>query len=426
MNIFKLTLSATVIAGLVFSNSADAVQTKLTSACKPFKPQIDISKIERKTQLLQEQTYKVMSKVQEPIGREAYDEAIAMLMPFIEKTENKPYDNALVRQQISNLYASKKDWAKALQHAKASLEKEVLPASQELQLRNNIMYFYMAAENYSKALEAAVDYFKYAPEPSADNFATFAYVHHQAGKVKESLCPMNQAMEMSKDVKKTWYDFLYSVHAELDDFEGAATVLMEALPKYPDTKIYWQQLPQLYLKLGRDADALAFMELAYKKGLLEKEADLKNLAALYGQFDAPYKAASLMTESLKKGTIKADERNWKATGQNWSLAKEYEKAIDAYGEAAKFVSDGTYFQYQGEIYTELEKWKEAASAFSKALEKGGLKDPGRTYLSLGISNYNAGNINSALANLEKATQYDKARNQAAQWIQFINQKIASK
>ena len=347
-------------------------------------------------------------------------------MPFIEKTENKPYDNALVRQQISNLYASKKDWTKALQNAKTALDKQVLPVSQELQMRNNIMYFYMASENYSKALEAAVDYFKYAPEPSADNFATFAYVHHQAGKVKESLCPMNQAMEMTKDIKKTWYDFLYSVHAELDDFDGAAIVLLEALQKYPDTKIYWQQLPQLYLKLQRDADALAFMELAYKRGLVEKEGDLKNLAALYGQFDAPYKAASVLTDGLKRGIIKADERNWKATGQNWSLAKEYDKAIEAYGEAAKFVSDGTYYQYQGEIYSELERWKEAAAAFAKALEKGGLKDPGRMYLSLGIANFNAGNLNSALANLEKATQYDKARGQAAQWIQYINQKIAAK
>jgi tetratricopeptide (TPR) repeat protein len=219
---------------------------------------------------------------------------------------------------------------------------------------------------------------------------------------------------------------MYSVHAELDDYDGATTVLMEALPKFPENKIYWQQLPQLLLKLGRDADALAYMELAYKRGLLEKESEIKNLAALYGQFDAPYKAAEVLSSNLKGGLLKPDEKIWKQTGQNWSLAKEYLKAIDAYGEAAKLASDGTYFQYQGELYSELEKWKEASTAFAKALEKGGLKDPGRIYLNLGVAQYNAGNTSAAVQSLEKALQYDKSRGHANSWLQFINAKVAQK
>ena len=415
------------VCGLLLPvTSTFAVQTKLTASCKPIKPQVDITQSKRKIQLPQESTYKAMQKSQDPIGREAYDEALAILLPVIERTDSRPYDNAWVRTQVSFIYASKKQWNKAIEHSRAAIAHEVLTETQELQIRNNMMYFYLADENHAKALEAALDYFKYAPSPSADNFALLASVFFAADKKREAVCPMKQAMDMTDTPKKSWYDFMYGLHAELNDFEGATDILMEALPRYPDTKIYWQQLPQLLLKLRRDPEALAVMELAEKRGMLEKESEYKNLAALYGQFDVPYKAAEVLSGALKKGVIKPEEKIWKQTGQNWSLAKEYKKAIDAYGEAAKFASDGTYYQYQGEIYSELEQWKEASAAFNSALEKGGLKDPGRVYLNLGIAQYNTGNTNAALSTLEKAIKYEKARGHAAQWIQFINMKIASR
>ncbi|QGX38935.1 hypothetical protein [Permianibacter aggregans] len=415
------------LCGLALSAApAMALDTKLSASCKPVKPEIDISKIERKIQLPQESTYKAMQKAQDPIGREAYDEALAILLPVIERNEDRAYDNAWVRTQVSFIYASKKQWNKAIEHSRAALSKNILSATQELQIRNNMMYFYLAAENYAKALEAALEYFKYAPSPTADNLALLASVYFEAGKKREAVCPLHQAINMSKDVKKSWYDFFYSLHAELQDFEGATTVLMEALPKYPDTKIYWQQLPQLLLRLSRDTEALAIMELADKQGMLEKESEFKNLSALYSQFEAPYKSAETLQQAVKEGKVKADEKIWKQIGQNWSLAREYRKAIEAYGEAAKFANDGTYFQYQGEIHSELENWKEASTAFNSALDKGGLKDPGRVYLNLGIAQYNSGNTNAALSTLEKATKYEKTRGHAAQWIQFINMKIAAR
>jgi len=209
------------LCGLALSAApAMALDTKLPASCKPVKPEIDISKIERKIQLPQESTYKAMQKAQDPIGREAYDEALAILLPVIERNEDRAYDNAWVRTQVSFIYASKKQWNKAIEHSRAALSKNILSATQELQIRNNMMYFYLAAENYAKALEAALEYFKYAPSPTADNLALLASVYFEAGKKREAVCPLHQAINMSKDVKKSWYDFFYSLHAELQDFEG--------------------------------------------------------------------------------------------------------------------------------------------------------------------------------------------------------------
>jgi tetratricopeptide (TPR) repeat protein len=171
---------------------------------------------------------------------------------------------------------------------------------------------------------------------------------------------------------------------------------------------------------------LAVLDLAYLKGYVDQESSLRNLAGLYANSGVPLKAAKLLEKAVNGNQIPASEKMWQASGQNYSVARENAKAIAAYGEAAKFANDGTYFVYQGEIYAQDEKWADAATAFGKALEKGGLKDPGRLYLNLGIAQYHQGKVQQAMANLEKATQYDRARSAATSWINFINsRRVAS-
>ncbi len=64
------------------------------------------------------------------------------------------------------------------------------------------------------------------------------------------------------------------------------------------------------------------LELAYLNGLLSSEADLLNLAQLYAERDAPYKAAQLLEKELQKGRLKANRKTWEQTANAWQLARE--------------------------------------------------------------------------------------------------------
>ncbi|NQD38738.1 tetratricopeptide repeat protein [Permianibacter sp. IMCC34836] len=420
----KAAVACALLGLFAFAGSASAaLETRYTANCKPLSPEtVEAGKEKRKLGLTDEYVYKQMQKAQDPLGREAYDEALAILLPLIERSENKPYESAWVRMQISFVYANKKAWPKAIEMAKAAIDKQALQEAQELQLRQNLVYFYLSAENNAKALEAAQEYFKYAVAPKPDMYALLGSIYFQLNRYQDSICPTFLAVTKAPTAKKPWLQLLASAHMELKDLEGTGIVLRDMLDKFPDDKNLWLQLSSIYLQQEKDADALAILDLAYMKGHVDQEGHLKNLAGLYANSGVPFKAAQILEKGIAAGHIPANEKNWRSIGQNFGAARDDAKAIAAYGEAAKFAADGTYFQYQGEIYSQNEKWPEAVAAFTKALEKGGLKDPGRVYLNLGIAQYSQGKVQPALANLEKATQYDKSRSNAASWIAFINSK----
>ena len=399
-----------------------AFDTRYTANCKPFTPQIDPNKEKRKLGLTDEYVYKQMQKAQEPLGREAYDEALAMLLPLLERTEGKAYENAWVRMQISFVYANKKAWAKAIEQAKLAIDKQALQDAQELQLRQNLVFFYLSSENNAKALEAALDYFKNAPDAKPDMYILLGSIYFQLNRYQDAICPTHVAINKSPAPKKQWLQMLASAHMELKDLDGTGTILKETVERFPDDKNLWLQLSSIYLQQEKDSEALAILDLAYLKGYVDQEGHLKNLAGLYSNSGVPLKAGLILEKAVAAGQVASNEKNWRQIGQSFSIAREYNKAIAAYGEAAKFAADGTYFVYQGEMYAEQEKWPEATTAFSKGIEKGGLKDPGRVYLNLGIAQFNQGKAQAALASLEKATQYDKSRAAASSWINFINSK----
>lgn len=428
MSYKKAALACAFLTTLLLSGESVAdIQTRYTGSCKPLSPDVaEGTKEKRKLGLTDEHVYKQMQKAQEPLGREAHDEALAIVLPLIERTESKAYENAWVRMQVAFIYAQKKSWAKAIEHAKIAIERQSLQETQELQLRQNLVYFYMSAENTGKAIEAALDYFKHAVAPKPDMYALLASLYTEANRPQDAICPAYLAVTRSPTAKKPWLQLLAAAHMELKDLEGTGVVLKEALEKFSDDKNLWLQLSSIYLQQGRDSDALAVMDLAYIKGYIDQENHLRNLAGLYANAGVPMKAAQVLEKAVKANQIPATEKIWQAVGQNYSIARENAKAIVAYGEAAKFANDGTYFLYQGEIYAQDEKWNESAAAFSKALEKGGLKDPGRLYLNLGIAQYHQGKAQQALASLEKATQYDRSRSAASSWINFINsRRVAS-
>ncbi len=427
LNLKKCAVACGLVSVLVMSNVASAaLETRYTGNCKPLSPDTaPADKEKRKLGLTDEYVYKQMQKAQEPLGREAFDEALEILLPLIERTDGKAYENAWVRMQISFVYANKKAWSKAIEQAKAAIERQALQEAQELQLRQNLIYFYMSAENNAKALEAAQEYFKHAVAPKPDMYALLGSLYFQMQRYQDAICPTYLAVSKSTTAKKPWLQLLASAHMELKDLEGTGIVLKETLERFPDDKALWLQLSSIYLQQEKDADALAILDLAYLKGHVDQEGHLKNLAGLYANNGVPLKAAQVLEKAIAAGQIPANEKNWRSIGQNYSIARDYNKAVAAYGEAAKFVNDGTYFLYQGEIHAQEERWNEATIAFSKALEKGGLKDPGRVYLNLGIAQYSQGKVQPALASLEKATQYDKVRSNASSWINFINSKRAA-
>ena len=71
----------------------------------------------------------------------------------------------------------------------------------------------------------------------------------------------------------------------------------------------------------------------------------------------------------------------------YQVAREFKRAIPVIEEAAAMSGDGAMYERLGRSYTELKEWERAETAFTQALNKGGLKDKSLAWVLIGQSRY---------------------------------------
>ena len=130
--------------------------------------------------------------------------------------------------------------------------------------------------------------------------------------------------------------------------------------------------------------SLATMDLAYKKGYLEKESQIKMLANLYAQSEIPHKSAFLLEKYIDSGLVKRDDKNLFTLANSWHAAQHIDKAASYYGELAKMTNLSKHYSKQGMLLNQDEQFAKAIVALKKAIEIG-VKNPGRLNQSIAES-----------------------------------------
>lgn len=378
----------------------------------------------RKGYTIDQRNYKRLEKVQQAIVEDRYDDALNMLIPLAESTQSRPYDHAIVNQNLNHVYSIKQDWKQAIKHLKISIDLDVFSDTRQKSAIKNLAGLYLTTEQYQKALDLLLDWFKTAVNPTSSDYTNLAYAYARLKNNKGAICPTRLAINTSKEKpKQALFDLLLAAHWELKDFSGAAKVLRENINYYPETKKLWTTLAGVYGQSKKTMDALAIWELTYKNGMFEKESEYKSLYSYYNLHEAPYKAAEMLEREVLRGNVEASEKNWRSIANTWHYAREYDKAIAAYGKAAALSENGELFVRQGELYSDQERWDEAVNAFDKGLEKGGLpkSKEANAYYRKGIAYFNAGNVVAAKKDLSTATSFNSRKKSAKSWLNYIEE-----
>jgi tetratricopeptide (TPR) repeat protein len=212
---------------------------------------------------------------------------------------------------------------------------------------------------------------------------------------------------------------LLSLRIEREEYAKARPVLEQLTNLYPK-KVYWMQLAAVYGELGQENESLAALELAYQQGLLDRDEELRRLAQLYLYHDLPYLGARVMEKGLADGTIAQDSEAYEILANGWMRAREFDRAIEPLTEAASAASDGELYLRLGQAFAEKEDWGAAADALRRAIEKGGLEEPGAANLLLGVALFNQEQLESARPYFARAAQRDKTRKDAELWLKLVD------
>ncbi len=368
--------------------------------------------------------YKKLSKTEKLIGQKSYQSALHNLQQILGEVEQGSYEQATVLRSLSSVYALQGQYPKAAEILKKCLALKMLPEQQEQQAILNLGQLYMATEQYALAVKTLKPWLAKNPKPEAELSALLANAYAQLKQYRQALPHIKNAIASSKKPVESWYQLNLALYYELNEYGSAATLLNQLLKRYPDKKEYWEQLASVYQQLKQYKKAASVQHLAYKKGLLRSEKEILALTNLFLYIGSPYKGAKLLYDSLAAKAVRSTSSNWETLATAWQQAKEFNKAVAALETASSLNDKGSLYQQLGQIFVEQEQWKKAADALNKAINKGGLKNPGAAYLLLGMSYYELNNLKQARAAFSQARLYGKQKKTATQWLDYINENDA--
>ena len=406
-----------VIAGLMFAIVVSG-QASAEQGARREKPKPDTRRVEA----LGERTYARLEKARNAMAEERYNDA-HQILGELSTAKLNDHERAIVEQTFGFLEASRDRYSTAAKHFERCLAIGTLPDAAMLSTRFNLAQMYLVMDRMSDAIREFELWFAQAENPDADAHYMLGSAYAHSGIFSKAHPHAVQAVSKSKAAHEQRMQLLVAVSFELQKYADAARVLRRLAARFPK-KEYWMQLSGAYIELGDTRRALAAQEAAYEQGLLTEDQELLTLAQLLLQAEIPYEAAAVIRQGLDNGVLKPNAETWEMLAISYLQSRETEHAIEPLEKMAELTGDGNHYVQIGQIHVDNGRWGAARQALQRAVAKGGLKDPARAELLLGIANVREGDYSGARQAFSRATKDPKTSKAASAWLRRIDDEIA--
>ncbi|MEQ6886167.1 tetratricopeptide repeat protein [Salicola sp. Rm-C-2C1-2] len=375
----------------------------------------------RRTPAMRQNVHKRFSRIRELADKGKLENAFEV-WERMDPANLNSYERAMRWNLAAFLHHQRSDNEAIANAYRKLLEQTDIPLSLEQDTWYSLARVEMVRGSYEAAMEALDEWFALQEDPGANAYALKAQLHYRQENWRQSLDAINRAIEVRHNsgdqVAKNWYLLKRGILYQQEDYEGLASVLEILVREYPQ-KSYLMQLSSVYGELDRPAEQLAVREAAYEKGYLDKESELVGLAQLMASQDSPYRAAEVLRKGIEGGRIEATRENLERMGDNFLVAKEYDKAIDAFKQAAAKTDNGKLYLRMAQVAADLGDWDEAEQYAARAVERGDFDRLGRAHVVRGLALYHLERFSESLQSLEQARGFEDTRKMATQWHDYV-------
>ncbi|MCC2618068.1 tetratricopeptide repeat protein [Aestuariibacter halophilus] len=380
----------------------------------------------RRTPALRAKVYDQLARAQALADEDKTDEAIVALDNVKEKAASmNSYELAMMYNFYGFIYYNIEDYNQAIAAFEQVVEQQPIPESFEQSTLFSLAQLHMMQGNYDKTIQFLERWEGLQKgDIPAKNLVLKAQAMYQKKDYQAASDYINKAIErVESDPEKgvaeeNWYVLQRAVYYELKQPRKVTEVLVK-LVKHFNQPQYWVQLGGMYGEIGEEEKQLAILESAYQQGFITSAGDIFNLAQLYYYHQVPYKAAALMEKAINDGVLEENLRNLRFLANSWQAAKEKTQAITTLRAAAQLSDDGELDAQLAQLYLNQDAHSEAIDAGLRALEKGGLRNPGITHLVLGMAYFNQGDYVDALDQLASAESFERSKAMAQQWRRYV-------
>lgn len=351
-------------------------------------------------------------------------QAQQILQPLADGSATKSkYAQALALQGLANLKYNAGDVKGAIDLLSKSLDIGVMPNDTYFQLKYELAQFYLADQQYQKAVDTVEAWRNEGKRETGDSYALEGNAYYRLGQYQKAIDAMKKALASGEQPKDSWNQILAASYAETGQTDEAVKLAKDQLAKNPNDATTIHNTVSMLVQAQRYSEAIQMLEDAKAKGALKDEKDYVMLAKLYliaGQnSDDPkpnaVKAAALLEEGLSQGVIKPGYDVYKLEGDAAYMADQTGKAIAAYEKAAPFAKDGEADLRRAQLLVNDHKYTQAKKALHDAISKG-VKHQGSAYMLLAEAERATKNKTAAVAAMKKAAQDPETRAKAQDWL----------
>ncbi len=381
----------------------------------------------RSSDVLTERVFKAISEIQELMSPEDendepdYARAKEELDALNERYDRlNDFEKSTLLNFYTNYYLSTDQIDMALQTFERILQIEELRVESRLRALMALGQLYMGEERYTDAIESFNRWRELSEEENENVFLGLANSHYNLAQYNEAIPFLLDHMELAqangKTLAKNIYGLLNLMYIELEDYVNAERITKQMATLF-DEPSDWRNLSAIYGYLDDDKKRIETLSVTFAKGYMENESEFLNLAQSLAGADAPYQGAKVLEAGLQQGIVEEDEENMMRLVQMYMLANEYEMALEPAIKAAEMAENGDSYDQLGYIYYMLHDYRNAADSIAKALERGGLENPGDAQLFLARALVELDEFDEAAVAARRAQ--DLGENSARSFLNYI-------
>ena len=343
----------------------------------------------------------ILSSAIDALTHEQYG-AARSLVARLEHTSLTPFERSRVEQILFNVAYQERRYDAAHEHLQRAIDAGGLSEPEVAQARYQQAQMLMAEERWHDGIAALEAWLATAAQPQSSAYYLLAVGYYQTGDFAKALPTVRAAIDRMEQPQESWLSLQLALHLQQEQFQDALAVLNRLIVVAPDKKAYWLQLSSVYGALEDYGNALAIMQLAYDNGMLTQSAEILRLADLLLFNEVPLRAARVLEESMAVNDVARDEASYTKLANAWLAAQELDNAVAPLETAAELSATGASFVRLGQVHMERASWSNAEAALTRALAKGGLRDPAEAQFLMGVTLFEQDRQAEAMSWFEQA------------------------
>lgn len=371
---------------------------------------------------------KILKDVQEDIKAKKYADAITKLKEADATAGKNAYDQHIINDMMGFCAAHTNDYALAAKSWEAEVEDGMLTPQEQQQKTRALSELYYQLKNYDKA----IDFGNRAIKGGFGDDQTRTLVgqaYYLKGDWKGTLHFEESVVDpIIKGGGKPSTEALQLILSSCVKLEDSAcqTKALERLVTYDPKPDYWYNLLFGLMKetASSDANTLEVYRLMAEVDVLKSSDDFTEMAQLALQFGSPGEGQRVLQHGFDKNVFtdqRTKDKNQRLLDKAKQAASVDQSSLDKVAKEADAGTNGAKNAGMGLAYLGYGQYDKAVDEFTRAVSKGGLKNPPETQLLLGIAQLKAGHGDDAVKAFKAVKGDPVLERLAALWILHARQ-----